>query len=149
EGELGQLPTLATDLVKTRPDVIVAVNTPGTRAAMAATPTIPIVMSEVGDPVAMGFVSNLASPGGNVTGVSNLSGELASKRLSLLKEAVSARRIAVMLNSDDPITAPQARDVERAAPSLGMEVGFFPARNVPELNSVFEAMLKWRPDALL
>jgi putative ABC transport system substrate-binding protein len=150
EGELDQLPLLATDLVRARPDVIVAVNTPGTRAAIGATKTIPIVMSVVGDPVATGFVSNLARPGGNVTGVSNLSGELASKQLSLLKEAVpTARRIAVMLNSNDPITTPQRKDIERAAPSIGVAVHFFPARTTAELGSVFERMLKWRPDAVL
>ena len=150
EGELDQLPSLAIDLVRARPDVIVAVNTPGTRAAIGATKTIPIVMSVVGDPVATGFVSNLAHPGGNVTGVSNLSGELASKRLSLLKEAVpTARRIAVMFNSNDPITTPQRKDIERAAPSIGVEVHFFPARTTAELGSVFERMLKWRPDGVL
>jgi putative tryptophan/tyrosine transport system substrate-binding protein len=150
EGELDQLPSLATDLVRTRPDVIVAVNTPGTRAAIEATKTIPIVMSVVGDPVATGFVSNLARPGGNVTGVSNLSGELASKRLSLLKEAVpTARRIAVMLNSNDPITTPQVKDIERAATSMGVEVHFFPARTTAELASAFERVLRWRSDAVL
>ena len=69
EGELDRLPSLASDLVKTRPDVIVAVNTPGARAAIVATKTVPIVMTIVGDPLAMGFVNNLARPGGNVTGV--------------------------------------------------------------------------------
>ena len=107
-------------------------------------------MSVVGDPITTGFVSNLARPGGNVTGVSNLSGELASKQLSLLKKAVpTARRIAVMLNSNDPITTPQQKDIERAAPSIGVEVHFFPARTPAELGSVFERMLKWRPDAVL
>ena len=129
EGQLARLPSLASELVRSGPHVIVAVNTPGTRAAIAATKTIPIVMVAVGDPVATGFVTNLARPEGNVTGVSNLCGELAAKRLSLLKEAVpTARRIAVMLNPDDPITNPQMKDAERAAPSIGVEVRSFPAR---------------------
>ena len=150
EGELARLPSLAAELVRSGPHVIVAVNTPGTRAAIAATRTIPIVMSGVGDPVATGFVSNLARPEGNVTGVSNLCGELAAKRLSLLREVLpTPRRIAVMLNPDDPITTPQVKDVERAAPSIGVEVRFFPVRVAAELGSVFELMLKWRPDAVL
>ena len=150
EGELDRLPSLASDLVKTRPDVVVAVNTPGARAAIAATKTIPIVLTIVGDPLAMGFVSNLAHPGGNVTGVSNLSAELSSKRLSLLKEAVpKARRIGVLLHSGDANTGPQAKDVERAAPSIGVEIRLFPVETVVEMPSVFDRVLKWRPDALL
>src|SRR5206468_1416539 len=79
EGALDRLPALAAALVADRPHVIVAVNTPGTQAALAATRTIPVVMAVVGDPLGMGFVTNLARPGGHVTGVSNLSGELAAK----------------------------------------------------------------------
>jgi putative ABC transport system substrate-binding protein len=95
-------------------------------------------------------VSNLARPEGNVTGVSNLCGELAAKRLSLLKEAVpTARRIAVMLNPADPITTPQVKDAERAGLPLGVEVRFFPARAIAELDSVFELVVRWRPDAVL
>lgn len=117
---------------------------------MAATRAIPIVMAEVGDPVATGFVSNLARPEGNVTGVSNLYGELAAKRLSLMKEAVlTARRIAVMLNPADPITTVQVKDVQRAAPSIGVEARLFPVRTIAELDAVFESMLAWRPDAAL
>jgi putative ABC transport system substrate-binding protein len=149
EGQLDRLSALAMELVRARPDVIVAVNTPGTRAAIAATTTIPIVMAVVGDPVGSGFVSSLTHPGGNVTGVSSLGGDLAGKRLSLLKQAVpAARRIAVML-PDDPMTALQVRDTERAALSIGIEVRFFPVRTTTELGSVFELMLKWRPDAAL
>ena len=72
EGKLDRLPALATALVEARVDAIVAINTPGTRAAMQATTQIPIVMSIVGDPIGAGFVSNLARPGGNVTGISNM-----------------------------------------------------------------------------
>ena len=75
-GRLEALPQLAAELVKEQVDVIVAVNTPGTRAAANATKTIPIVMSMVADPVAMGFVASLARPGGNVTGVSNQSRDI-------------------------------------------------------------------------
>ncbi|MBI3516538.1 MAG: ABC transporter substrate-binding protein [Proteobacteria bacterium] len=149
EGALDRLPALAAGLVADRPHVIVAVNTPGTQAALAATRTIPVVMAVVGDPLGMGFVTNLARPGGHVTGVSNLSSELAAKRLSLLKEAVAAaRRIAVMLNPDDPITLPQMRDTTSAAPAVGVDIEFFPMR-LAQLDALFERMLEWRPDAAL
>ena len=78
QGKLDRLPALARELVDARVDVIVAVNTPGAGAAIQATKQIPIVMAIVGDPVATGFVSNLARPGGNVTGISNISRDLAA-----------------------------------------------------------------------
>jgi ABC-type uncharacterized transport system substrate-binding protein len=145
-----RLPALAAELVEARPDVIVAMNTPGARAAIQATKSIPIVMSIVGDPIGAGFVSSMAHPGGNVTGISNISAELAPKRLSLLKEVVPrARRIAVLLNPVDPVTVPQMRDTERAAPVLGVEVRFFPVKTTPELPETFKQMIAWRADAAL
>jgi ABC-type uncharacterized transport system substrate-binding protein len=150
EYKYDRLPALAAELVEARADVIVAFNTPGARAAIQATKRIPIVMSIVGDPIGSGFVSNLAHPGGNVTGISNMSGELASKRLSLLKELVPrAKRIAVLLNPADPVTVPQMRDTERAAPVLGVEVRFFPAKTPTGLPETFMHMLAWRADAAL
>src|SRR5262249_12931610 len=108
EWKYDRLPALATELVDARPDVIVAVNTPGARAAIRATQQIPIVMALVGDPVGTGFVSNLARPGANITGISTLAGELAAKRLSLLKQLVpGAKRVAVLFNPADPVNRPQ------------------------------------------
>ena len=145
-----RLPGLAAELVKARPDVIVAINTPGARAAIRATTHIPIVMALVGDPIETGFVSNLARPGGNVTGISTMTGELASKRLSLLKQLVpSTRRLAVLFNPVDPVTGPQIRDTERAAPVLGVGVRFFPVKASRDLPETFEHMLAWRADAAL
>jgi putative ABC transport system substrate-binding protein len=150
EGRLERLPALAAALVASQPDVIVAVNTPGARAAIAATKTIPIVMAVVGDPVGMGFVNSLARPGGNVTGVSNLSAELAAKRLSLLKEvAPTIRRVAILFNPIDPITVPQIHDTENAAPLLDVEIRLFPVKEIAELNGAFERLLEWRADAAL
>jgi putative ABC transport system substrate-binding protein len=150
DGKLDRLPALATELVAAKVDVIVAINTPGARAAIQATKHIPIVMTAVGDPVGTGFVSNLARPGGNVTGISNMVAELAPKRLALLKEAVpAARRIAAMFNPDDPITVPQMRDAERAAPVLHVEIRFFPVRATGNLPETFKQMLAWRADAAL
>jgi putative ABC transport system substrate-binding protein len=142
-----RLPSLAAELVAARPDVIVAINTPGARAAIRATKEIPIVISIVGDPIGSGFVPNLAHPGGNVTGVSNMTGELAGKRLSLLKELVPrTKRIAVLFNPVDPVTAPQIRDTEHAAPLLGIEVRFFPVKAPRDLPETFKRILGWRAD---
>jgi putative tryptophan/tyrosine transport system substrate-binding protein len=150
DGKLDRLPALATELVAARVDVIVAVNTPGARAAIHATKQIPIVMTEVGDPVGTGFVSNLARPGGNVTGISTMVGELTAKRLAILKEAVpSAKRLAVMFNPEDPVTVPQMRDAERAAPLLKVEIRLFPVRATANLLETFKQMLAWRADAAL
>jgi putative ABC transport system substrate-binding protein len=144
------LPQLAMDLVRDNVDVIVAINTPSTRAAIGATRTIPIVMSVVGDPLATGFVTNLSRPGGNVTGVSNLNREITAKRLQLLKEAVPAvTRVAVLFHPDDPISGPQVEDTKAAASQLGVEPKFFAVRDAEELPGTFAAMIDWRAQAIL
>jgi putative ABC transport system substrate-binding protein len=150
DASLERLPQLAAELVAAQVDVIVAINTPGARAAINASKEIPIVMGLVGNPIATGFVSNLARPGGNVTGVSNLSGELASKRLQVLKEVVpAARRIAVMFNPDDPVTAPQVQETQHAAPRLGVEVRFFAVRSQATLSSSFKELIDWHAGGAL
>src|SRR4029453_9278882 len=84
------------------------------------------------------------------TGISNVGAELASKRLAVLKEAVPrAKRIAAMFNPDDPVTVPQLRDAERAAPALKVEIPFFPVRAPEDLPETFKQMLAWRADAAL
>jgi putative tryptophan/tyrosine transport system substrate-binding protein len=150
EGKLDRLPVLAEELVRLKPAVIVAVNTPGTRAAINATREIPIVMAAVGDPVGTGFISNLSRPGGNVTGVSDAVGEIAAKRLQMLTVAVpAAKRIAVIFNPDDPVTAPQVRETERAARNLRLEIRFFPVRTQAALGSAFQELKTWRADAAM
>ena len=143
-----RLPALAKELLDARAEVIVAVNTPGTRAAIQATKSVPIVFSIVGDPVGSGFVSNLARPGGNVTGISNMTGTIASKRMSLLKELVpGVKRVGVLYNPVDPVTKPQIVDAERDAPTLGIEVRFFPVKEVAHLPDTFAQMLAWKANA--
>lgn len=93
----------ADDLVRSKPDVIVAVASPSTRAVKDATSTIPIVFVDIGDPVAYGFVTNLARPGGNLTGLSAAAVEIGNKGLQILKEAVpSMERVAIISNPDNP-----------------------------------------------
>jgi putative ABC transport system substrate-binding protein len=149
DANLDRLPDLAAGLVEMKVDVIVSINTPPTREAIKATKDIPIVMS-VGDALGTGFVSNLAHPGGNVTGVTALGPELTVKRLQLLKEmAPAAKRVAALFNPDDPITAPQIPAVERSAPQIGVEVQFFPVRSQDSLIAAFTALTDWHADGVL
>ena len=149
-GRLDMLPQLAAELVSQRVDVIVAVTTPGAQAARAATRSIPVVMSVVADPVAIGLVSNLARPESNLTGISNLGRQLTQKRLQLLKEALPAAvRIGVLLHPDDPIVAPQITDTKSAAEQLGVEARFFDVRGTVDLERAFAAMAEWRAEAIL
>jgi len=147
-GKLERLPSLARELVDARVELIVAFNTPGVRAAIDATREIPIVMTSVGDPVGSGFVTNLARPGGNVTGVSNMTSGLAPKRMQVLREAFpSARRIALLFNPGDPITKPQIRDLETLKTAKAVDVRFFPVRTTDELPDTFDQMLAWKANA--
>ncbi len=150
EGKLERMPELASALIHSGVDVIVAVNTPGTRAAIEATKSVPIVMTAIGDPVGLGLVASLAQPGGNVTGLSNMSGDLAGKRLELLKEVVpAARRIAVMMHPDDPIVPIQVKDINATAARIGVTLELIPVRQAEELESAFQKALHWRAQGLL
>jgi putative ABC transport system substrate-binding protein len=150
ENELDRLPRLAADLLTTRPDVIVAVNTPGTRAAMSVTSTIPIVAGVVADPVFLGIVRNIAKPEGNVTGVANLAGEITSKRIALLKEMVpSARRIAIFMHPDEPISDLQIKDAEKNAAALGIEPRAFAMRSSEDLKRALQEAVQWNAEAVV
>ena len=150
EGKLERMPELAAALINSDVDVILAVNTPSARAAIGVTKTVPIVMAAIGDPVGLGLVTNLARPGGNVTGLSNMSGDLAGKRLELLKEAVpGARRIAVMLHPDDPIVPIQVKDITAAAARIGVSLENIPVRGAEDLERGFQRALQWHAQGLL
>ncbi len=143
-----RLPALAAELVQMHPDVIVSIDTPPTRAAIAATRQIPIVMW-VGDPIATGFVNNLAHPGGNVTGASSMVADIAPKRLQVFKDAVpTLRRVAALFNPDDPLTAAQRLALERARPLLDVETRVFPVRAIDGLGPVFAELVAWRADGV-
>jgi putative ABC transport system substrate-binding protein len=104
----------------------------------------------VGDPVGVGLVSNLARPGGNLTGITNIAAELTGKRLELLKELVpSASRIAVLVNPDAPIAAIQIRNAEAAARTLGMQLQPLTVRDIRTLEASFEAAVRSRASAAL
>lgn len=150
DNQIDRMRQLGADLVALRPDVIVAVNTPGTRAAMEATDRIPIVSAIVADPVGLGFVKNIARPEANVTGVANMAADITSKRISLLKEAAPlARRFALFMHPDEPIVAPQIRDVEQSAATLQIEYRSFPMRTMEDLNRAFDLAADWKADAIV
>lgn len=120
EGRPERLGRLATDLVQSRVDVIVAVGFQAAVAAKAATATVPIVMAPVGDPVIQGLVTNIARPGGNVTGVGLMSPEIRSKRLALLKElAPKVTRVAILL---DPGRRRTLTELDATAARLGVQL---------------------------
>jgi len=144
-----RLPALAAELVKLRVDVIFA-NSPSIPAALAATKTIPIVFNSGDDPVRLGFVTSLNRPGGNATGVSIFSGEIAAKRLDLLRQLVPrSRSIAVLINADFGPSERFQADVEAAAPALGLAAPILQASKPNEIETAFDILALTRPDALL
>jgi putative ABC transport system substrate-binding protein len=153
EGKLDRAAELAAELVRLKVDLILAAGGAiPTRAAINATKTIPIVMVGAGtDPVKAGYVESLARPGGNVTGLTLLSGELGGKRLELLKEAVpKVVRVAVLY---DPSFSGVVRDVKEVLPvaarALGLTVRYWEVRAADDFETVFAALNKQRPDGLL
>jgi putative tryptophan/tyrosine transport system substrate-binding protein len=150
ENQLDRLPMLAADLVRRQVAVIAPAGTPSILAAKAATSTIPIVFMTGDDPVGIGFVSSLARPGGNLTGIGFLTTELAAKRLGLLRELLpKATHVAVLVNPDSAAqTEATLREVEPAARSVGLQVQIFKANTSREIGAAFESMERERPDAL-
>jgi putative ABC transport system substrate-binding protein len=152
EGKIDRFPELAAELVRLKVDVIVVAG--GTRQILAvknATKTIPIVMAGPGvDPVAAGLVESLARPGGNVTGITNLTGELGGKRLELLKEAVpKVARVAALYNPAIPGTAREVKEVLLvAARALGLTIQPWEVRVANDFDRVFAAMGKQQPGGL-
>jgi putative tryptophan/tyrosine transport system substrate-binding protein len=144
-----RLPALAADLVSRRVNVIFA-NSPSIPPALAATKTIPIIFNTGDDPVRLGYVSSLNRPGGNATGVAIFSGELAAKRLELLRELIpGSKTIAVLINLDFGPSARFRADVEAAARALGVATPFLQASKRDEIVTVFDSLAQTRPDALL
>jgi putative ABC transport system substrate-binding protein len=144
-----RLPALAAELVSRRVAVIVA-NGPAIAAAEAATKTIPIAFMTGDDPVRLGFVASISKPGGNATGVAIFSGELAAKRLGLLRELVpQAKTIAVLVNTSWPSAVRFQADVEIAARAMGLLIQVLEANNDNEIDDAFKDLAQNRPDALL
>jgi putative ABC transport system substrate-binding protein len=139
---------LALELVSLKVDLIVAEGAGAIRAAQKATSEIPVVMSEVNDPIALGFVSNLARPGGNITGLSNLSPELSGKRLELLKEIIPKISRVALLAYRGVAMRTSIEEAQLAARSLHLQLETLEVTGPAEFESAFETAKKQRVEAL-
>ena len=141
---------LAAELVRLKVDVIVAATDPAIAAVKQQTRTIPIVMATSTDPLGTGFVTSLARPGGNVTGLSTISPELSAKRLELLREAIPGlSRVAILWNPDVRGAVLDYRGTEEAARSLRVRIQSVEVNPADDLADVFASLVKERPDALI
>jgi len=148
EGHLDRLPALAADLVQQKVDVIFVAGSFPAQPAKQATRTIPIVFSNVHDPVGMGLVASLARPGGNMTGTSNIASELSAKRLELLKEAYpNISRVAVIVPSD-AFAAVQFAEVQGAAKVLRIEALSVEVRDRDDFERAATLLRQWRADSI-
>jgi putative tryptophan/tyrosine transport system substrate-binding protein len=151
EGQYDRVPALVADLVRRNVAVIA---TPGSGiaalAAKAVTAKIPIVFGVGEDPVQLGLVASLARPGGNATGINFFVQEVLAKRLRLLHDLVpKAVRIGVLVNPANASTAePTLREVQEAAPTIGLQIQIFNATTIGEIDAVFASFARERPDAL-
>ena len=150
DGHPERMPALAAELVRQEVDVIVAASPPAIRAAREATQKIPIVMITGDDPVQSGFVTSLARPGGNITGVTFLLVDLFAKNMELLKQLLPGlRRVAFLWDPTMPTTTEDLRKVEAAARTLGLNLQVVAARGMTYYDGAFAAMAKERAEALV
>jgi ABC-type uncharacterized transport system substrate-binding protein len=149
EGRNERAAEVAAEFVRLKVDVIVTAGTTNVIAARQATSIIPIVFAAAGDPLGTGLVESLARPGGNLTGLSNQSTDIAAKRLELLREVIPGlRRLAILANIDSPASLLEMREVQAVAGTLGLEIAALQIQRVEEIAPAFET-LKERADALL
>jgi putative tryptophan/tyrosine transport system substrate-binding protein len=149
EGRFERLPALAAELVRRQVVVIVAANTASALVAKAIATTIPIVFNVAEDPVKLGLVASLARPGGNLTGANSFIGELAAKRLELLRELLpGVTRVTALVNPTTPLAESALKDIEPAARAMGMQIKVLNASTSGEINAAFATFVHERPDAL-
>ena len=150
EGTSERLAGLAVELVQMKVDAIVAVATPGTSAAQKATTTIPIVMVNTADPVGSGFVASLAHPGGNITGLSNISAELSPKHLEMLHSMVpKLSRVAVLMNPNNSSHTTALKNVQAAAQRTGVTILSLDAPAPQEIENAFSMMAQKKAGAVI
>jgi ABC-type uncharacterized transport system substrate-binding protein len=150
DGNLKRVHTLAGELVQLKVDVIVAAGSPAASAAKEATSRVPVVMVNVTDPEATGIVASLARPGGNVTGTSNLTGQLGAKNLELLISLVpKLQRVAVLQDPAVPATATILKSIHAAADKVGVTVVPVSAGTVEEVEKAFPAMGRHNARAMI
>jgi ABC-type uncharacterized transport system substrate-binding protein len=151
EGRLDRMPALVNELVQQKVDIIVAVNNVVIRAAKEATKTIPIVMVSSVDPVTAGYVKSFAQPGGNITGLANLSRDVSAKRMEFLKELLpKMSRVGVLWDADGPGPAVAFKEYEAAARAFKLELRSLEVRGPnPDLPGAFQAAKTAHMDALI
>jgi putative tryptophan/tyrosine transport system substrate-binding protein len=150
DGQIGHLPALAAELVRLKVDIIVASETPAVNAAKKATNEIPIVMAPSGDPVGTGLIASLARPGGNVTGLSAATAELAGKSLELVREiSPLAKRVAALADPNNSFTKPFLEQILLFAKSSGIDVRPVMVRGIDDFDAAFAEMMKERVDAVI
>ena len=150
DNKLDRLPGLARELVALRPDVVVALATPAAVAMQKATSTLPIVMTNVGDPVGAGLVKSLARPEANITGMSNFTAEVGPKQFEVLLEIIPhLSRVAVLVNPDNPGSQAVFRSIQDAARQARKEVILVHARHEQDLAAAFATIARERADAVI
>jgi ABC-type uncharacterized transport system substrate-binding protein len=150
DGRPERFPALATELVRSKVDLILTRGTPAVIAAKNATPTIPIVTAASADPVATKIVTSLARPGANVTGLGAQTAEVSGKRLQLLKEAVPGmRRVAALLDMGNPTLAIQWQEIKAAALSMDFQPQLLDVRKAQDFEPAFDAAIRQRADAVI
>jgi ABC-type uncharacterized transport system substrate-binding protein len=152
EGRYDRYPELVADLIRRKVGVIATgASTPAALAAKAATSTIPVVFGVGEDPVKLGLVASLARSGSNVTGVNSFTAEVAAKRLGLLRELVpGAKLVAVLVNpANVSVAESTVRDVQVAAPALGLQFQVFSAATIREIDAAYASLVRERADALV
>jgi putative ABC transport system substrate-binding protein len=148
EGREERFAQAAAEFVRLKVDVIVVSGTPAVMASMRATSTTPIVFATAGDPVGNRLVASLARPGGNVTGLSVQSSEIAGKRIELLREVVPGlRRLAILGNVGNPFTVLELGEVQAVAGALGLEAVTLEIRRAQDIAPAFDA-INGRSEAL-
>ena len=150
QGQNSRLPTLAAELVELKPDVIVASETPAVAAVRQLTTTIPIVMAAAGDPVGTGLIASLARPGGNITGLSAATAEIAGKSLELVREIrPQTKRVTVIALAGNLLTKPFLEQIEKAAATMGIDIRPGLVRGADDFESVFATMVSEATDAII
>jgi ABC-type uncharacterized transport system substrate-binding protein len=148
-GRSDRLPALVAELLRLKVVAIVAVNTPAAQAAKKATPTVPIVIMRVADPVAQGLVASLARPGGNVTGVSFMPDELGAKGVQVLHETLpNITRVGALYKADNPGALLVVTETERRSVQLGLHFLRLPVRGPDDFPGAFQAAVRARTEAL-
>lgn len=150
DGRADRLPALAAHLVERPVRVIAAAGTPAAFAAKAATTVIPIIFETAGDPVALGLVASLNRPGGNVTGITQLSAELVAKRVGLLHDLMpAAKAVGYLVDPADPKAHAQSREMQQAAGALGFKIHVVNASSDGEIETAFSELSGAQADALI